>query len=48
MTNWKIATQCENALIQAIKDKSEFSNLGFSNNGKIIRFCKITGQWLTY
>lgn len=40
--------QSENALIEAIKNKTEFSVIGFSNNGKIIRFCKITGQWLNY
>lgn len=48
MINWNIATQSENALIQAIKNKSEFSNIGFSDNGKIIRFCKLTFKWLTY
>jgi hypothetical protein len=46
MMNFKL--ESENALIQAIRERLEFSCLGFSNNGKISRFCRIKNQWIIY
>ena len=41
-----IKIESENALIEAISKMHKFSVIGFSNNGKISRFCRIKNQWI--
>ena len=43
-----IKIDCENALIEAIQKMHKFSVIGFSNNGKISRFCRIKNEWIVY
>ncbi len=43
-----IKIESENALIEAISKMHKFSVIGFSNNGKISRFCRIKNQWIVY
>lgn len=43
-----IKIECENALIEAISKMHKFSVIGFSNNGKISRFCRIKNEWIVY
>lgn len=35
-------------IIDAIKVMRPFSQLAFSNNGKISRFCRIKNAWIIY
>ena len=43
-----IKIESENALIEAISKMYKFSVIGFSNNGKISRFCRIKNEWIVY